>query len=351
MFGQLWGLFSKDIGMDLGTANTLVYVKDKGIVINEPSVVALNLKTNQILAVGKEAKKMVGKTPGHIVAVRPLQHGVISDFEITEKMLKYFFDKVHEEVSPFLPHRPRVVIGVPLGGTEVEKRAVIQSAKNAGAREVYLVEEPMAAAIGVKLPISEASGNLIIDTGGGTAEIAIISLGGIVVARSIRYAGDKLNEDIVNFVRDEFKLYIGEKTAEDVKISIGNVHEIKENKEAIIKGRNLISGLPQEIVIKEKHVREAIRGSIDALVEAVEETIEKTPPELVADLLTKGITLTGGGSLLGGLAEYLALKTGVPVQVAEDPLTAVVRGTSIILEEIDKLSSVLIGDNLERIPE
>ena len=351
MFDLFLGLFSKDIGMDLGTANSLVYVKDKGIVINEPSVVALNQKTNQILAVGKEAKKMVGKTPGHIVAMRPLQHGVVSDFEVTEKMLKYFFDKVHQEISPFLPHRPRVVIGVPLGGTEVEKRAVIQAGKNAGAREVYLVEEPMAAAIGVKMPISEPSGNFIIDVGGGTAEIAVISLGGIVISKSIRSAGDKLNEDIVNYVREEFKLLIGERTAEEVKISIGSARETGENREALIKGRNLISGLPQEIIIKEKHIREAIKDSVDNLTLAVQETIELTPPELVADLITKGIIMTGGGSLLTGLAQHISEKTGVPVKVADDPLTAVVRGTSIILEDIDKLASVLITDQLEKAPE
>ncbi|KKU10530.1 MAG: Cell shape-determining protein MreB [Parcubacteria group bacterium GW2011_GWA2_46_7] len=351
MFDSFWGLFSKDIGMDLGTANTLVYVKDKGIVINEPSVVALNQKTNQILAVGKEAKKMVGKTPSHIVAMRPLQHGVVSDFEVTEKMLKYFFDKVHEEISPFLPHRPRVVIGVPLGGTEVEKRAVIQAGKNAGAREVYLVEEPMAAAIGVKMPVGEPSGNFIIDIGGGTAEIAVISLGGIVISQSIRSAGDKLNEDIINFIREEFKLFIGERTAEDVKISIGSARETGENREAFIKGRNLVSGLPQEIIVKEKHIREAIKESIDSLVLAVQETIERTPPELVADLITKGIIMTGGGSLLTGLSEHVAEKTGVPVKVADDPLTAVVRGTSIILEDIDKLASVLTTDQLEKSPQ
>lgn len=348
MFESVWGLFSKDIGIDLGTANTLVYIRDRGIVINEPSVVAINQKTNQILAVGKEAKRMVGKTPGHITAMRPLQHGVVSDFEVTEKMLKYFFDKVHEEVSPFLPHRPRVVIGVPLGGTEVEKRAVIQAAKNAGAREVYLVEEPIAAAIGVKLPISEPNGNFIIDIGGGTAEIAVISLGGIVISRSIRSAGDKLNEDIINYIRDEFKLSIGEKTAEEVKIAIGSVKETGQNKEAVIKGRNLVTGLPQEIIVKEKHIREAIKDTINTLLEAVEETIEKTPPELVADLITRGILMTGGGSLLGKLPEYLSERTGIPVKVAEDPLTAVVRGTSIILEDIDKLSAVLISDELEK---
>lgn len=351
MLDSIFGLFSKDIGIDLGTANSLVYVRGRGIVINEPSVVAINEKTGQILAVGKEAKKMVGRTPGHIVAIRPLRNGVVSDFEVTEKMLKYFFDKVQAEVSPFLPNRPRVVVGVPLGGTEVEKRAVVQAGKNAGAREVYLVEEPMAAAIGIRLPVAEPSGNFIIDIGGGTAEIAVISLGGIVVSKSIRYAGDRLNEDIMNYVRDEFKLAIGERTAEEVKIAIGSVIDSKENKEMVIKGRNLVTGLPQEMVIKEKHVREAIKDSIEGLVEAVEETIEQTPPELVADLMTRGIYMTGGGSLLGGLSQYLSERTGVPVRVADDPLTAVVRGTSIILEDIDKLSNVLVDTFSEKAPE
>ncbi len=351
MLDFIFGLFSKDIGIDLGTANTLVYIKGRGIVINEPSVVAINEKTNQILAVGKEAKKMVGRTPGHIVAIRPLRNGVVSDFEVTEKMLKYFFDKVQSEFSAFLPNRPRVVVGVPLGGTEVEKRAVVQAGKNAGARQVFLVEEPMAAAIGVKLPISEPSGNFIIDIGGGTAEIAVISLGGIVISRSVRYAGDKLNEDIVNYVRDEFKMAIGERTAEDVKISIGAVIDSGENKDMIIKGRNLVTGLPQEILIKEKHIREAIKDSVENLIQAVEETIEKTPPELVADLMSKGLIMTGGGSLLGGLAEYVSERTGVPVKVAEDPLTAVVRGASIILEDIDKLSGVLVDSFSDKAPQ
>src|SRR3989339_167435 len=345
------GRFSKDMGIDLGTANTLVYVKEKGIVINEPSVVAINEKTNQILAVGKEAKKMVGRTPSHIVAIRPLRHGVVSDFEVTEKMLKYFFDKVQSESSLFLPNRPRLVVGVPLGGTEVEKRAVIQAGKNAGARSVFLIEEPMAAAIGAKLAISEPSGNFIIDIGGGTAEVAVISLGGIVLSRSVRYAGDKLNEDIINYVREEFKMAIGERTAEDIKISIGGIIDSGESKDMIIKGRNLVSGLPQEILIKEKHVREAIKDSVEKLLETIEEAIEKTPPELVADLMTKGLVMTGGGSLLGGLAEYISERTGVPVRVAEDPLTAVVRGTSIVLEDLDKLSGVLVDSFSERAPQ
>ena len=350
MLENLSKMFFKDIGIDLGTANSLVYLKGKGIVLNEPSVVALNQKTGGIVAVCKEAKNMVGKTPSHIVAVRPLRNGVISDFEITEKMFKYFFEKTTDSQKLLFLNRPRVVVGVPLGATEVEKRAVIQAGKNAGAREVYLIEEPMASAIGVKLPVGEAIGNFVLDIGGGTAEMAVISLGGIVVSKSIRYAGDKLNEDIINYIRDEFKLSIGERTAEEAKINIGSVIDTGENKEAYIRGRNLVTGLPQEIVIKEKHIREAIKSSIDNLVEAVEETIEKTPPELVADLITSGIVMTGGGSLLKNLDKYLAEKTGVPVKVAEDPLTSVVRGTSIVLEDLDKLRDVLVPVELEKVP-
>jgi len=351
MLNNLSHMLFKDIGIDLGTANSLVYLKGKGIVLNEPSVVALNQKTGGILAVGKEAKNMVGKTPSHIIAVRPLRNGVISDFEITEKMFKYFFEKTNDSQKFLFLNRPRVVVGVPLGATEVEKRAVIQAGKNAGAREVYLIEEPMASAIGVKLPVGEAIGSFVLDIGGGTAEMAVISLGGIVVSKSIRYAGDKLNEDIINYIRDEFKLSIGERTAEEAKISIGSIIDTGENREAYIRGRNLVTGLPQEIIVKEKHIREAIKSSIDNLVEAVEETIEKTPPELVADLITNGIVMTGGGSLLKNLDKYLMEKTGIPVKVAEDPLTSVVRGTSIVLEDLDKLKDVLVPAELEKAPQ
>ncbi|MBI1974740.1 MAG: rod shape-determining protein, partial [Parcubacteria group bacterium] len=240
MIGKLFGLFSKDVGIDLGTANTLVYVRGRGIVTNEPSVVAVNQKTGQILAVGTEAKQMVGRTPAHIVATRPLVHGVVSDFEVTEKMLKYFFDKVHQEIAPYLPHRPRVVIGVPSGGTEVERRAVEEAARNAGAREVFLVEEPMAAAIGARMPIQEAGGNFILDIGGGTAELAVISLGGIVISRSLRIAGDRLNDDIIRYARDELKLAIGERSAEGIKIAIGSAKDLGERREAVLRGRDLI---------------------------------------------------------------------------------------------------------------
>ncbi|MBI2633996.1 MAG: rod shape-determining protein [Parcubacteria group bacterium] len=350
MLGKLFGLFSKDIGIDLGTANTLVYVKGRGIVINDPSVVAINQKTNQILAVGADAKKMVGRTPAHVVASRPLRHGVVSDFEVTEKMLKYFFDKVHNEVSAILPHRPRVVIGVPLGSTEVERRAVEEAAKNAGAREVYLVEEPIAAAIGARLAIQEPGGNFVVDIGGGTTEVGVISLGGIVISRSLRNAGDKLNEDIINYARDQFKLALGERSAEEIKIAIGSAKDLGEGREALMRGRDLVTGLPREILVKENHIREAMADSISGLIEAIQDTIEKTPPELVADLMTKGIVMTGGGSLLRGLAERIADETGVPVKVAEDPLTAVVRGTGLILEDLDSLSEILVSTDAREVP-
>jgi rod shape-determining protein MreB len=350
MLNKVFGLFSKDIGIDLGTANTLVYVRGRGIVINEPSVVAINQKTGEILAVGHEAKRMVGRTPGHITATRPLVNGVVSDFEVTEKMLKYFFDKVHSELSPYLPRRPRVVIGVPSGGTEVELRAVEEAARNAGAREVYLVEEPIAAAIGAQLPIQEPGGNFIVDIGGGTTEIAIISLGGIVISKSLRIAGDRLNDDIIRYAREEFRLAIGERTAEEVKIAIGAAKDSGEERQSIIRGRDVTTGLPKEIVVTESHLCDAMSGSIHALVEAIKTTIEKTPPELVADLMTKGIVLAGGGSLLRGLPELISEETEVPVRVADDPLTAVVRGTGLILEDLDNLREVLLSSHYEEAP-
>lgn len=350
MFDTLFGLFSKDIGIDLGTANTLVYVRGRGIVINEPSVVAVNQKTGEILAVGQEAKRMVGRTPSHIVATRPLVNGVVSDFEVTEKMLKYFFDKVHREGSPYLPHRPRVVIGVPSGGTEVERRAVEEAARNAGAREVYLVEEPMAAAIGAQLPIQEPGGNFIIDIGGGTTEVAVISLGGIVISKSLRIAGDRLNEDIIRYSRDEFRLAIGERTAEEAKIAIGSAKDTGEERQTVIRGRDAATGLPKEMVITESQLVEAMAGSIRALVEAIKTTIEKTPPELVADLMTRGIVMAGGGSLLKGLPELISEETEVPVRIVDDPLSAVVRGTGIILEDVEGLREILLSTQYEPTP-
>jgi rod shape-determining protein MreB len=341
MFSKLFGYFSKDIGIDLGTANTLVYVRGRGVVINEPSVVAINQKTGQVLEIGEEARKMVGRTPAHIVATRPLQDGVISDFEVTEQMLKYFIHKVHKG-SIFLFPRPRVVIGIPSGVTEVEKKAVEDAARNAGAREVYLIEEPIAAAIGARLPVQDAVGSMIVDIGGGTTEIAVISLGGMVTSRSIRVAGDKMNEDIINFAREERNLLLGERTAEEIKIEIGSCMELEEAMESVMRGRDLITGLPKEIIIYDKEVRDALAGSVRFLVSAVKETIEETPPELLADIMRNGIVLAGGGGLLRGFDELLAQETKVPVKLAEDPLTAVVRGTGVILENIDKLRDTLI---------
>src|SRR3989338_3463083 len=349
MLNKLFGQFSHDIGIDLGTANTLVYVRGRGIVINEPSVVAINQKTGQIVAIGEEAKRMVGRTPAHIVATRPLVAGVVSDFEVTEEMLKYFIRKVHEKVFSVLA-RPRVVIGIPSGVTEVEKRAVEDAAKNAGAREVYLVEEPMAAAIGVRMPVQDAVGSMIVDIGGGTSDIAVISLGGIVVSKDLKIAGDKLNEDIIRFARDEYKLLLGERSAEDIKIAIGSAYELPEPMEATMRGRDLITGLPKEVVVDDSEIRRALQHSIRTLVSSIKSTVEATPPELVADIMHRGIVLTGGGALLRGLAVLIAEETRILTKVAEDPLTAVVRGTGIILEDIDKLLEVLVVDDFQKAP-
>ncbi len=350
MFNKLFGYLSHDIGIDLGTANTLVYVKGKGIIINEPSVVAVNKKTGQILAIGKEAKKMVGKTPAHIVATRPLVDGVISDFEVTEQMLRYFIEKVHKESFAILP-RPRVVIGVPSGVTEVEKKAVIDAAISAGAREAYLIEEPMAAAIGVRLPVQEAAGNMIVDIGGGTTEVAVISLGGIVASRSLRIAGDELNENVVQFSRDEFNLLLGEKTAEEIKISIGSAYPLKEAIETKMRGRDLVTGLPKEVTINDEQTRMALSRSVKVLVDNIKATIEETPPELVADIMSKGIILVGGGALLRGLDKLISEQAKMPVKVADDPLTAVARGAGIVLEDVQKLREVLVSLEDEKAPQ
>jgi len=341
MINKLLGKFSKDIGIDLGTANTLVYVRGKGIVINEPSVVAVNQKTGQILEIGTAAKRMVGRTPAYITATRPLVQGVISDFEVTEEMLRYFIKKVHNDTFSILP-RPRVVIGIPSGVTEVEKRAVEDAVKNAGAREVYLVEEPMAAAIGVRLPVQEAIGSMVVDIGGGTTDIAVISLGGIVTSKNLRIAGDKLNDDIIRFAREEYKLLLGERTAEDIKIAIGSAYKSGDSSESIVRGRDLITGLPREIAVSDSDIKEAISKSVGFLVNSVKELIEETPPELVSDIMNRGIMMVGGGSFLKGLDRIIEIETKIPVKVAEDPLTAVVRGTGIILEDIDALRDVLI---------
>ncbi len=341
MLNNFFKLFSRDVGIDLGTANTLVYVRGRGIIINEPSVVAINKKTDQVLAVGDAAKRMLGRTPGHIVAVKPLTQGVISDFEITEQMLRYFFNKTHKDGYGFLS-RPRVVIGIPSGVTEVERKAVEDAALNAGAREVYLVEEPMAAAIGANLPVSEAVGNMVVDIGGGTTDVAVISLGGIVASRNLRIAGDKMNEDIIQYMRDEYQLLTGERTAEEIKILIGSAYPLNEKLTAVVRGRDLVSGLPKEVIITDGHVREALSRSVDAIISEIHSVLEETPPELIADLVTRGIILAGGGSLLRGLDKAVFEATKIPTRLVEDPLTAVVRGCGIILEDVDALRDVLI---------
>lgn len=345
----IFGKFSRDVGIDLGTANTLVYVRGKGIVINEPSVVAINTKTKQILAIGNEAKKMVGKTPGHIVATRPLVDGVISDFEVTEQMLRYFIDKVHQQTFSFL-NRPRVVIGIPSGVTEVERRAVQDATLNAGARMAFLIEEPMAAAIGARLPVQDPSGSMIVDIGGGTTEIALISLGGIVVSKSIRVAGDEMNENIVQFARDEFNLMLGERTAEEVKIKIGSAYPLKERMETKMRGRDLVTGLPKEVSVNDEQIRIALSRSVRTIVNSVRQTIEETPPELVADIMQRGIVLAGGGALLRGIDQLIARETQIPVTIADDPLTTVVRGAGIVLEDLETLREVLVLTEFEQIP-
>jgi len=347
MLNRFFGLLSHDMGIDLGTVNTLVYIRGKGIVINEPSVVAINQKTRQVLAIGNDAKKMIGRTPAHIVAHRPLVDGVVSDFEVTQAMLKYFINQVHKERFTLFP-RPRVVIGIPFGVTEVERRAVEEAALNAGAREVFLIEEPLAAAIGARLPIQEPGGSFIVDIGGGTTEVAVISLGGIVVSRSLRIAGDEMNQDIINYTRDTFNLLLGEKTAEDIKISIGSALPLKEILRFKTRGRDLVLGLPKEILMTSDEVRKAIAKSVNAIVDAVKATIEETPPELVADIMDKGIILAGGGALLRGLDTLIATATQTPVHIADDPLTCVVRGTGVVIEDLDALSQVLLPTEFMR---
>lgn len=347
MLNRFLGLFSHDIGIDLGTANTLVYVEGKGIIMNEPSVVAINQKTKQVLAIGEEARKMVGRTPAHIVAIRPLVDGVVSDFEVTEQMLRYFISRVHREKFRFFP-RPRVVVGIPYGVTEVERRAVEEAAMNAGAREVYLIEEPLAAAIGARLPVQEATGTMIVDIGGGTTEVAIISLGGIVASRSLRVAGDELNEDIIRYARDDHNLLLGERMAEGIKIAIGSASPLSERLTAPMRGRDLVTGLPKEILITDDEIRHALSKSVTTIVEAVKATIEETPPELVADIMDRGIMLAGGGALLRGLDHLLAEATDTDVHIADDPLTCVVRGTGMVLEDLDALRGVLLPTELTR---
>ena len=404
MFNKLLSRISQDIAIDLGTATSLVYVRGRGIVIQEPSVVAINQKTGQVLAIGEEAKKMVGRTPAHIIATRPLVSGVISDFEVTEQMLRYFIDKVDRKRFILNP-RPRVIVGIPCGVTEVEKKAVRDATESAGARKVFLIEEPMAAAIGARLDIQEAGGNFIVDIGGGTTEVAVISLGGIVMAKSLRIAGDKLNEDIIHFAQNEYKLLIGERTAEEIKIGIGSACALKNSKssntraqskrtsssfppslpsearsarggfaelrsslalrsawadeasassthtlnkngnpkrEMPMRGRNLVTGLPEEITVTEEEIRKAMEKSIKQIIEEIKSTIEETPPELLADIMSRGIQMAGGGSLLRGIDFLVAKETKIPTKIIEDPMTAVVRGAGMVLENLDELSDILV---------
>jgi len=334
MLNRLMGLFSSDMGIDLGTANTLVYVRDRGIVLREPSVVAVQAGTNRVLAVGDEAKRMLGRTPGSIVAIRPMKGGVIADFEITEAMLRYFMQKVHNRRRMV---RPRVVIAVPSGITEVEKRAVKDSAMHAGARNVFLIEEPMAAAIGVGLPVQEPAGNMIVDIGGGTTEVALISLAGIVYSRSVRVGGDEMDEAIVQYLKREYNLLIGERTAEDIKISIGSAIPTGEETTLEVKGRDQVAGLPKTLSISSEEVRGALKEPVAVIVDAVRITLDRCLPELSADLVDRGMVLAGGGGMLRGLDKHIAENTGLPVHVADDPLSAVAEGTGVVLHEINFL--------------
>jgi rod shape-determining protein MreB and related proteins len=350
LFDGLLGLLSHDVGIDLGTANTLVTVRNRGIVISEPSVVAMDTRSKRVLAIGAEAKRMVGRTPANIVAIRPLRDGVISDFDVTEQMIRYFINKVHDRYAR-IP-RPRVLVGIPSGVTEVEKRAVRDATVNAGARWSRLIEEPMAAAIGAGLPVSEPSGSLIVDIGGGTTEVAVISLGGIVVSRSIRIGGDEMDTDIVSFARREYNLLMGERTAEEIKIAVGSAHpsESGEERTVTFRGRDLLTGLPRSVEVGGDQIREALEPSILQIVDAIKETIEETPPELVADIMDQGIVLAGGGALLSGLDRRVAEATQMPVHIADDPLTCVVRGTGRVLEDLDTLERVLVSEQFTRAP-
>ena len=337
MFGKFLNYFSTDIGIDLGTANTLVYVRDHGIVLREPSVVAIQAGTSHVLAVGEEAKRMLGRTPGTIQAIRPMKDGVIADFEITEAMLRYFISKVHNRRYGI---KPRVIVAVPSGITEVEKRAVKDSATHAGARDVYLIEEPMAAAIGVGLPVQEPAGNMIVDIGGGTTEVALISLAGIVLSRSVRVAGDELDEAIIQYMKRAYNLMIGERMAEDIKIKIGSAYPLEQELTMEVKGRDLVAGLPKTLTITSEEVREALQEPISTIVESVRVTLERCPPELAADLVDRGIVLAGGGALIRGIDKLLAEETGLPVHISDDPLSAVANGTGVVLQELGFLEKL-----------
>ncbi len=334
------GFFTREIGIDLGTANTLVCVKDKGIVLREPSVVAVNNNNGQVLSVGSAAKEMIGRTPGNITAIRPMKDGVIADFEITQGMLRYFIKKIVGK-NPFV--RPRIIICVPSGVTEVEKRAVIEAAMHAGAKEAYLIEEPMASAIGAGLPVEEPSGSMVVDIGGGTSEVAVISLGGIVVSRSLRTAGDEFDDAIIHYIKKEYNLMIGERTAEEIKIKIGSAYPFEKELTYNVSGRDLVTGLPKVLSVSSAEIREALREPVNAVVDSIKFTLEKTPPELASDIMERGIMLAGGGALLKGLDLLISEETGIPVFIANNPLDCVVLGTGKVLEQIDVLSNVLLS--------
>ena len=340
MFNFFWDLFSNDLAIDLGTANTLVHVKGQGIVLREPSVVAINSNTKEVMAVGEEAKQMLGRAPGSIKAIRPMKDGVIAHFEVTEKMISNFIRKVHNNRKTLV--RPRVVIAVPSGITQVEKRAVRDSAESAGAREVFLIEEPMAAAIGVDLPVQEPTGNMIIDIGGGTTEVAIISMSGIVYSKSVRIAGDEMDEAIVNYVKKKYNLLIGERTAEEVKIKIGSAYPMKKRMTMEVKGRDLVAGIPKPLIVSDEEVREALTETFGTIVEAVKIALERTPPELAADIVDKGVVVAGGGSLIKGLDILLKDSTGLPITLAVDPLSAVALGAGKVLSDPKLLRKVAL---------
>lgn len=337
--------FSNDIGIDLGTANTLVYRRGKGIVLTEPSVVAINQKTGRVVAIGEQARKMLGRTPAHIIAVKPLVDGVISDFEVTEEMIAYLINKVQKDSRNIIG--PRVLVGVPSGITNVETRAVRDAAKNAGAREVHIIEEPLAAAIGHRLPVLDPVGSVIVDIGGGTTDIAVISLGGIVNAKNLRIAGDRFNQDIISYMRDEYKMLIGEKTAENLKVAIGSLIPQKTKEKYLARGRDLITGLPKEITVTDHDIRTALSPSIDVILDAVKEVLETTPPEILSDVIHKGVFLAGGGALINGFGELLSAYIEVPVYVVDDPLTAVARGTGTVLEDFESYRELLIQNDDE----
>ncbi len=339
IFNWFYGMFSSDLAIDLGTANTLIYVRGKGIVLSEPSVVAIKKGTNQVLKVGKEAKEMLGRTPASIVAIRPMRDGVIADFDVTEQMIRAFIVKIHNRKALV---RPRIVVGVPSCITQVEKRAIRDSAEQAGAREVYLMEEPMAAAIGAGLPVQEPSGNMIVDIGGGTTEVAVISLSGIVYSQSVRIAGDEMDEAIIQYLKRKYNLLVGERTAENIKIQIGSAYPFDEPRKMEIKGRDLVDGIPKTLTITDSDIREALHDPIYAIVDAVKTALERTPPELAADIAEKGVVMAGGGSLLHGLDTLIALETHLKVKVADDPLSCVVLGAGKVLDELDLLKIVCL---------